>query len=117
MRHFRALVLAGATLVLVVMAAAGGRAPLAAPSCQLTGIDRIVAVGDVHGAYDRYVEILRTAGLLDDRLRWTGGRAHLVQLGDIVDRGPDSLKALDLLDRPEKDAALAGGAGHAVLRK
>src|SRR5436190_15794143 len=115
MRHFRALVLAGATLVLVVMAAAGGRAPLAAPSCQLTGVDRVVAVGDVHGAYDRYVEILRTTGLLDDRLRWTGGRAHLVQLGDVVDRGPDSLKALDLLERLEKDASRAGGAVHALL--
>src|SRR5436190_1612273 len=115
MRHLRASAVASTTLVLVVMAAAGGRAPLAAPACQLTGIDRIVAVGDVHGAYDRYVEILRTAGLLDDRLRWTGGRAHLVQLGDIVDRGPDSLKALDLLDRLEKDASRAGGAVHALL--
>jgi hypothetical protein len=115
MRHFRTLVLAGATLVLVVMAAAGGRGPLAAPACQLTGVDRVVAVGDVHGAYDRYVEILRTTGLLDDRLRWTGGRTHLVQLGDVVDRGPDSLKALDLLERLEKDAARAGGAVHALL--
>ena len=115
MRHLRALLLAGTTLVLVVMAGAAGRAPLAAPSCQLTGVDRVVAVGDVHGAYDRYVEILRTTGLLDDRLRWTGGRAHLVQLGDVVDRGPDSLKALDLLERLEKDAARAGGAVHALL--
>jgi len=115
MRHLRALALAGTTLVFVVLAAAGGRAPLAAPACQLTGVDRVVAVGDVHGAYDRYVEILRTTGLLDDRLRWTGGRTHLVQLGDVVDRGPDSLKALDLLERLEKDASRAGGAVHALL--
>jgi hypothetical protein len=115
MRHFRAPALAGTTFVLVVLAAAGGRAPLAAPSCQLTGVDRVVAVGDVHGAYDRYVEILRTTGLLDDRLRWTGGRTHLVQLGDVVDRGPDSLKALELLERLEKDASRAGGAVHALL--
>src|SRR5580765_7638710 len=116
MRHLRAsAVAAGTTLVLVVMAAGSGRAPLAAPSCQLTGVDRVVAVGDVHGAYDRYVEILRTTGLLDDRLRWTGGRTHLVQLGDVVDRGPDSLKALDLLERLEKDASRAGGAVHALL--
>jgi len=114
MHRLRARAAVCAALWLAVAGWPGGR-PLAAPACQLTGVDRIVAVGDVHGAYDRYVEILRIAGLLDDRLRWTGGRAHLVQLGDIVDRGPDSLKALDLLERLEKDAARAGGAVHALL--
>jgi hypothetical protein len=83
--------------------------------CQFTGIDRIVAVGDVHGAYDRFVEILRASDLLDARLRWIGGRTHLVQLGDIVDRGPDSAKALDLLERLVKDAARSGGAVHVLL--
>jgi calcineurin-like phosphoesterase family protein len=87
----------------------------AAPACEIDGVERIVAVGDVHGAYDRLVEILRAAGLVDARLHWSGGRAHLVQLGDIVDRGGDSRKALDLLRRLEKEAARAGGAVHALL--
>ena len=112
----RARFLVGAALGLVFVTAGPARTLRAAgPACQLTGIDRIVAVGDVHGAYDRFVEILRAAGLIDDRLRWTGGRAHLVQLGDVLDRGPDSLKALDLLDRLQKDAARAGGAVHMLL--
>ena len=61
----------------------------------------------MHGAYDRFVDILKTAGILDARLRWTGGRAHLVQLGDVVDRGPDSRKALDLLERLQGEARRA----------
>src|SRR5712692_6201985 len=73
-------------------------------SCTVDGVERIVAVGDVHGAYEPLVEILRAAGILDRRLRWAGGRAHLVQTGDILDRGPDSRKALDLLRRLEDDA-------------
>jgi hypothetical protein len=90
-------------------AAAGGSA------CSFDGVDRVVAVGDVHGAYDRFVEILKTTALIDDRLRWSGGTAHLVQLGDVVDRGPDSRPALDLLRRLQTEASRAGGAVHPLL--
>lgn len=103
--------------IVVVLVAAGTAPPLRAaePRCEFTGVDRVVAIGDVHGAYQRFVEILRASGVLDDRLRWVGGRTHLVQLGDVVDRGPDSLRSLDLLERLQKDAARAGGAVHPLL--
>jgi fructose-1,6-bisphosphatase len=81
------------SITLGVLAAA----PAADDQCEFDGVDRIVAVGDVHGAYDRFVEILTTAGVIDKRLRWTGAKTHLVQLGDVLDRGPDSRKAMDLL--------------------
>ena len=87
----------------------------AASSCELDGVERIVAIGDVHGAYDRLVEILRTAELVDAGLRWSGGKSHLVQLGDVVDRGPDSRQALDLLRRLDREAAAEGGAVHLLL--
>jgi hypothetical protein len=83
--------------------------------CEFTGVERTVAIGDVHGAFDRLSAILATAGLTDANGRWSGGRTHLVQLGDIVDRGPDSRKALDLLHRLEPEAARAGGAVHMLL--
>src|SRR5262252_6086968 len=105
-----------AALTLFAAANAGTSWPAAAASgCQFTGVERVVAVGDVHGAYDRFVEILRAARLIDDRQRWTGGRAHLVQLGDVVDRGPDSLKVIDLLDALQEDAERAGGAVHPLI--
>jgi hypothetical protein len=91
------------------------RVAAAAATCEIEGVERIVAVGDVHGAYDRLVQILRAAGVLDARLRWSGGRTHLVQLGDVVDRGADSRQALDLLRRLEKEARRARGAVHALL--
>jgi len=72
-------------------------------------------VGDVHGAYDGFVAILRAAGLLDGRDRWIGGRTVLVQTGDVLDRGPDSRRALDLLKRLERDADRAGGKVYALL--
>lgn len=84
-------------------------------ACEWEGIGRVVAIGDVHGAYDRFVEILRVAGLVDADAHWTGGTAHLVQLGDVLDRGDDSRKALDLLRQLERDAQTAGGKVHPLV--
>ncbi len=72
------------------------------------GVARIVAVGDVHGDFDRLVEVLRDAGVVDRRNRWTGGATHLVQTGDVLDRGPQARKVLDLLMSLEKQARRAG---------
>jgi hypothetical protein len=77
--------------------------------CDLTTPERVVAVGDVHGAHDRFLAILRAAGLTDRRDRWSGGRATFVQVGDVLDRGADSRKTLDFLRRLERDARNAGG--------
>ena len=78
-------------------------------------VARIVAVGDVHGDYDQLVLVLKTASLIDEQLNWTGGKTHLVQTGDVLDRGSDSRKAMDLLMRLEKQAADAGGYVHALI--
>src|SRR5215475_10924401 len=104
-------------VVLVVWTATTFRPHVAAATvpCETDGIERIVAVGDVHGAYDRFVAILRTAGVIDDGAHWAAGKTHLVQLGDVLDRGPDSRKALDLLQRLEPEASHAGGQVHALL--
>ena len=59
--------------------------------------------------------ILRAAGLVDGRARWIGGRAILVQTGDVLDRGPASRRVLDLLRQLERDAARAGGQVHALI--
>jgi hypothetical protein len=83
--------------------------------CDVRTSERVVAVGDVHGAYDRFVSILTKAGLIDARQQWSGGRAILVQTGDIVDRGADSKKALDLIRRLEQEASSAGGHVYALL--
>jgi hypothetical protein len=102
-----------AALLVAVSAAqapAGGASP-----CEWDNVEHIVAVGDVHGASDRFLEILKTAGIVDAGGRWAGGKTHLVQLGDVVDRGGDSRKALDLLRRLEREAQSAGGQAHVLL--
>ena len=80
-----------------------------------TGVSRVFAVGDIHGDYEQFVGVLASAGLIDGNANWVGGKAHLVQTGDIVDRGPDSRAILDLLMKLQVQAETAGGAVHVLL--
>src|SRR5688500_9526644 len=76
---------------------------------------RIVAIGDLHGDYDAWRAIAVASGLIDARSRWTGGNATLVQMGDVVDRGPDSLKIINDLMRLQREAARRGGRVVALI--
>ena len=78
-------------------------------------VERVVVVGDVHGAYESLVGILRQAAMIDSEGVWIGDEDHLVMLGDLVDRGPDSRKALTLVMRLQYEAEQAGGRVHLVL--
>lgn len=51
-------------------------------------LGRIIAIGDIHGCHSEFAELLqRVAPRPDDRL---------ILLGDLINRGPDSLSVLDL---------------------
>lgn len=89
--------------------------PAAPVEWSWSGVDRIVAVGDVHGDYDQLVAVLQAASLVNRKADWIGGKAHLVQLGDVPDRGPSPRKAMDLLMKLEKQAQKAGGGVHALI--
>jgi hypothetical protein len=106
----RRFLIAAAILFHAALAVAESGSPY-----RFDGADRIVVFADVHGAYDPLVAILRETGVIDPSLHWSAGRTHLVSLGDLVDRGPDSRKVLDLLIRLEGEAAAAGGAVHQIL--
>ncbi|MFO1393078.1 MAG: metallophosphoesterase [Steroidobacteraceae bacterium] len=87
----------------------------AAQQVQWTNIDRVVAFADVHGAYAELVALLQSVGVVDGDLRWSAGRTHVVSLGDLLDRGDDSRKVMDLLMRLQQEAAAAGGQLHVVV--
>jgi serine/threonine protein phosphatase 1 len=60
---------------------------------------RLIAIGDIHGCHVEFAELLARLELTpDDRL---------ILLGDLVNRGPDSNKVLDLA-REHRAAALLG---------
>lgn len=79
------------------------------------GVERVVAIGDLHGDYEQYLATLRSAGLVNKRGRWSGGKTHLVQTGDVPDRGADSRKIIDHLAKIKKQAARKGGHVHTLI--
>jgi hypothetical protein len=101
--------------IFLFLLAATSSASLPESKGEWSGVERIVAFGDVHGAYDEFVENLLAAGLIDKQLRWTGGKTHLVQTGDILDRGPHGRKVMDLLMTLEDQAKKAGGRVHSLI--
>jgi len=77
---------------------------------------RIVAVGDIHGDYDQFIKILKHAKLIDKNKNWIGKNSILVQIGDLVDRGDNSKKILDLLIKLKKQSKQSGhGKIYSVL--
>lgn len=75
----------------------------------------IIAVGDLHGDFAAWAQIARAAGLTDDSGHWAGGPTTLVQLGDIVDREPDSLQIIRNLQQLQAEAPKSGGRVIVVL--
>jgi hypothetical protein len=86
------------------------------PVVDLTTKEEVVALGDIHGTFDRLVHLLEVNGLMradpkaPGRFAWTGGKRTLVSVGDLIDKGPQSLEVLDLMMSLQRQAAAAGGA-------
>ena len=78
-------------------------------------VDRIVVIGDVHGDFNAYQQVLKNSGIVNESLDWIGGNTHLVQIGDVSDRGPDTLDIVRHLTKLEKQAKRAKGRVHVLI--
>ena len=92
-------------LLLVGFATASTPAPL----------DSVIAIGDVHGDFDDFTALLQHIGLIDKQNHWAGGKTTLVQVGDLLDRGPKPREVMDLLMALEKEAPQVGGRAVSLL--
>jgi Calcineurin-like phosphoesterase len=104
-----------ALLVLLAASLCPAAARAKDEGCELRNVARVVAIGDVHGAYPEFLAVLRLAGIVDQKDRWAAGKTHLVQTGDILDRGTETRPVMELLMRLEGEAKKAGGRVHALL--
>lgn len=75
----------------------------------------VTVIADVHGDFSDFVAILERTGLIDKQNHWAGGHTTLVQLGDLLDRGPRPREVMDLLMALEKQAPKDGGRVEALL--
>ena len=84
-------------------------------SAEFEPVDRIVVVGDVHGDFTQLLAVLESAELIDAKRRWVGKKTHLVQIGDLPDRGPDTREIIEFFWKLENQAARAGGRVHILI--
>ena len=99
----------GWTRRVCLAAALAVAAPALAAVSTPVPVHRIVAIGDLHGDFAAWRDIVRAAQLIDNEGHWIGGTTVLVQTGDAVDRGPNSLKVIQDLMRLQREAANASG--------
>jgi hypothetical protein len=97
------------TVLLIIIALASLSETAWSREWRFDGVERVVAIADIHGAYDAMVSTLQNADILSEDLSWVGGETTLVIVGDILDRGPGSRAAMDLLMRLEGEAESAAG--------
>jgi hypothetical protein len=64
----------------------------------------LFVVSDVHGFRDDLAAGLTDAGLIDRDERWRGGDDALWVLGDLTDRGPDGIGAVELVRSLQEQA-------------
>ena len=88
---------------------------IAADEYEFDNVQRIVVVGDVHGAWPQFHELMQGVGIVDKQDQWVAGETHLVSLGDLVDRGADSRRVIEWLQQLEPQAQAAGGRVHVLL--
>jgi len=106
---------APASLKRLICSAIVAIASLIAATAAAAAPARLVAVGDLHGDYSAWLDIARDARLIDPKGRWAGGNTTLVQLGDVTDRAPDSLKIIRSLQQLAKQAPRSRGKVVVVL--
>lgn len=121
-RGWRSLALAiAAALGLAVIAGVAAPRPARAqaeaqqPAVQWRNVERVITFADVHGAYAELLALLRESGVVDQGDRWAAGTTHVVSLGDLLSRGAESRRVMDLLMRLQVEARAAGGRLHVVL--
>ena len=87
-------------------------------------VEKIYAIGDIHGDFNALTLCLKKANLIDNNYHWCGGKAHVVQVGDILDRkirdveysDEDSeFKIISLICNLQLESYVAGGGFHPVI--
>ncbi|GJJ14829.1 hypothetical protein Clacol_009097 [Clathrus columnatus] len=70
---------------------------------------RIVAVGDLHSDFQNTLKVLQRSHVVDNKGDWSGEIDYLVQTGDIIDRGNDTLEIYRFMEKLRVQARHLGG--------
>ncbi len=88
--------------------------PAESAPVEVSTVDSIYVVGDIHGHYDHVKQLLSNADLIDAQNNWNGTH-DLVFLGDYFGRGKNVTKVLWFLYKLDHQARRSGGRVHVLL--
>jgi len=77
--------------------------------------DRIIAIGDIHGDLDGLLRIMIGIGVMDEAGSWIASSTLVVLIGDLNDRGPDSIAVISFVMELQQDAEANGGRVESLL--
>ena len=86
--------------------------------------EKLYVFGDIHGDFNAFINVLKKAKLIDNDYHWCGGNAHVVQVGDILDRkirdteytDEDSeFKIISLILKLQLESYTSGGGFHPII--
>lgn len=78
-------------------------------------VEKFIAISDIHGQYDLFVELLQAHNVIDKNGDWSFGNGHLVVNGDIFDRGEGVTEALWLVYQLSLQAEKEEGKVHYLM--
>lgn len=76
---------------------------------------RAHVIGDLHGYYPPYRQLLIDKQLMNDDEQWLGGDDQLWLIGDLFDRGQQAVACIDLTLKLAEQAAAVGGRVDCIL--
>ncbi|WP_353894139.1 metallophosphoesterase [Proteinivorax hydrogeniformans] len=65
---------------------------------------QVYVIGDIHGRLDLLKQSLKLARIIDKNSNWQRENILLIQLGDVIDRGPQSLQVVLYFQKLKKQA-------------
>ena len=78
-------------------------------------IEMFIALSDIHGQYNLFVDLLKVHKVVDDNGNWIFGENHLVINGDIFDRADGVTESLWMIYQLTYQAEEEGGKVHLLI--
>ncbi len=75
----------------------------------LAKYSQVLAISDVHGMYPHLKTLLKSAHVINDAEKWDAGKSLMIVVGDSIDKGPASIKVIDLWMKLQSQASSSGG--------
>lgn len=77
--------------------------------------EAILAISDIESGYRTFRDYLINNHVINENLKWTFGKGHLVLVVDFVDRGMSTTQVLWFIYKLEQEASAQGGQVHFII--